>query len=85
MPNSAHQAFKQIFGSSRFESMKRRTGTTSLWASTGTKNAAYSDTKYIDALIGKDTVNTVPANPCSLHCLADKGSLERNKADVCHR
>ena len=31
-----------------------------LWASTSTKSPAYSDVKYIDSLIGKDTVNTVP-------------------------
>lgn len=31
-----------------------------LWASTGTKNSAYPDTLYIDALIGENTVNTVP-------------------------
>jgi len=31
-----------------------------LWASTGTKNPAYSDVMYLDALIGPDTVNTVP-------------------------
>jgi transaldolase len=32
-----------------------------LWASTGTKNPAYSKTMYVDHLIGPDTVNTVPA------------------------
>ncbi|MHB8970669.1 MAG: transaldolase family protein [Pirellulaceae bacterium] len=31
-----------------------------LWASTGTKNPDYSDVKYIESLIGPDTVNTVP-------------------------
>jgi transaldolase len=31
-----------------------------LWASTGTKNPAYSDVKYVDALIGPDTVTTLP-------------------------
>ena len=31
-----------------------------LWASTGTKNPDYSDVKYVEALIGPDTVNTVP-------------------------
>jgi transaldolase len=31
-----------------------------LWASTGTKNLAYSDVLYVEALIGRDTVNTVP-------------------------
>jgi transaldolase len=31
-----------------------------LWASTSTKDPAYSDTKYIEALIGQETVNTMP-------------------------
>ncbi len=31
-----------------------------LWASTGQKNADYSDIKYVEALIGPDTVNTIP-------------------------
>lgn len=31
-----------------------------LWASTGTKNPAYSDIKYVEPLIGHDTVNTMP-------------------------
>ena len=31
-----------------------------LWASTGTKNAAYSDVLYVESLIGSETINTVP-------------------------
>ncbi len=31
-----------------------------LWASTSTKNRAYSDVKYVEELIGKDTINTIP-------------------------
>src|SRR5207253_8361829 len=31
-----------------------------LWASTSTKNPAYSKTLYVDTLIGPDTVNTLP-------------------------
>ncbi|MBE9527815.1 MAG: bifunctional transaldolase/phosoglucose isomerase [Proteobacteria bacterium] len=31
-----------------------------LWASTGTKNPLYSDVKYVDELVGKDTINTMP-------------------------
>ncbi len=31
-----------------------------LWASTSTKNPEYSDVKYVEALIGRDTVDTVP-------------------------
>ncbi len=33
-----------------------------LWASTSTKNPAYSDIKYVTELIAKDTVNTMPEN-----------------------
>jgi transaldolase/glucose-6-phosphate isomerase len=43
-----------------------------LWASTGTKNAAYSDVLYLDSLIGRDTVNTVP--PATLDAFRDHGT-----------
>jgi transaldolase/glucose-6-phosphate isomerase len=43
-----------------------------LWASTGTKNPAYPDTIYVDNLIGKDTVNTVP--PATLKAFKDHGT-----------
>ncbi len=58
----AYQMFKEIFGSERFKRVASRGGRVQrlLWASTGTKNPAYSDVKYVDALIGPDTVNTVP-------------------------
>lgn len=44
-----------------------------LWASTGTKNPAYSDTLYLDELIGKNTVNTVP--PATLAAFLDHGKV----------
>ena len=37
-----------------------------LWASTSTKNAAYPDTRYVDDLIGPDTVNTIPETTIAL-------------------
>ncbi|MFA6116168.1 MAG: transaldolase [Sphingomonas sp.] len=43
-----------------------------LWASTGTKNPDYPDTLYLDTLIGKDTVNTVP--PKTLDAFRDHGT-----------
>jgi transaldolase len=43
-----------------------------LWASTGTKNKSYSDVLYVDALIGPDTVNTVP--PETLEAFLDHGT-----------
>jgi transaldolase len=44
-----------------------------LWASTGTKNPAYSDVLYLDQLIGRDTVNTVP--PDTLRKFEEHGTL----------
>ncbi|HLY56229.1 MAG TPA: bifunctional transaldolase/phosoglucose isomerase, partial [Stellaceae bacterium] len=43
-----------------------------LWASTGTKNKAYSDVLYVDTLIGKDTVNTMP--PATMDAFRDHGT-----------
>ena len=42
-----------------------------LWASTGTKDPKYPDTYYVDALIGPDTVDTVP--PATLDAYVDHG------------
>ncbi|MBS0478679.1 MAG: transaldolase [Proteobacteria bacterium] len=44
-----------------------------LWASTGTKNPDYSDVLYLDTLIGKDTVNTVP--PKTMDAFRDHGTV----------
>jgi transaldolase/glucose-6-phosphate isomerase len=44
-----------------------------LWASTGTKDPKYSDVMYLDALIGPDTVNTVP--PATLTAFMDHGTV----------
>ncbi len=46
----------------RFEALKSSGAQVQrpLWASTGTKNPAYSDVLYVDELIGSETVNTVP-------------------------
>ena len=44
-----------------------------LWASTGTKNPAYSDLLYVEALIGAETVNTLP--DATLAALIDHGTV----------
>ena len=49
-----------------------------LWASTGTKNPDYPDTLYLDTLIGKDTVNTVP--PKTLDAFRDHGTAAETLA-----
>jgi transaldolase len=46
-----------------------------LWASTSTKNPAYPDTRYVDGLIGPDTVNTLPES--TIAAFADHGTLAR--------
>lgn len=59
-----YQEFKKLFANEKF--IQRP-----LWASTGTKNKAYSDVKYVEDLIGPDTVNTVP--PATLDAFVDHG------------
>jgi transaldolase/glucose-6-phosphate isomerase len=44
-----------------------------LWASTGTKDPAYPDTLYVDSLIGRDTVNTMP--PKTMDAFRDHGTV----------
>jgi transaldolase len=58
----AYHMYKEIFGSDRFRKLATQ-GTRVqrlLWASTGTKNPDFSDVKYVEALIGPETVNTAP-------------------------
>ncbi|MGR6328696.1 transaldolase [Sphingomonas sp. XXL09] len=52
-----------------------------LWASTGVKDKAYPDTLYVDTLIGRDTVNTMP--PATMDAFRDHGTVaETLTADV---
>src|SRR5690606_18607758 len=52
-----------------------------LWASTSTKNPAYRDVRYVEELIGPDTVNTLP--PATLEAFKDHGEVRRTvDADV---
>ncbi|HKV04720.1 MAG TPA: transaldolase [Candidatus Acidoferrales bacterium] len=77
-----YQRYKEIFSGSRWQALAGRGAVTQrvLWASTGTKNPAYSDVYYIEGLIGPDTVNTIP--PATFDAYRDHGnphaSLEEN-------
>ncbi|HVJ54298.1 MAG TPA: bifunctional transaldolase/phosoglucose isomerase [Aliidongia sp.] len=57
-----YQRYKQLFGNDRWAALAKHGAQTQrlLWASTGTKNPAYSDVLYVEELIGADTVNTMP-------------------------
>ncbi|MBW8826758.1 MAG: transaldolase [Acidobacteria bacterium] len=58
----AYRLFRQTFSGPRWEALAERGAQVQrpLWASTSTKNPAYSPTLYVDTLIGPDTVNTLP-------------------------
>lgn len=71
----AYRSFQRLFYDARFEKLRAAGAQVQrpLWASTGTKNPAYSDTRYMDSLIGKDTVNTLP--PKTLAAFKDHGKV----------
>jgi transaldolase len=58
----ASREYQKTFKSEAFATLAARGAQPQfmLWASTGTKNAAYSDVLYVESLIGPDTINTVP-------------------------
>ncbi len=70
----AYAHFKATFSGERWERLSALGARIQrpLWASTGTKNPLYSDTLYVDALIGPDTVNTLP--PATLDAFLDHGT-----------
>tara|TARA_R110000787_G_scaffold220068_1_gene328813 strand:- start:40126 stop:41202 length:1077 start_codon:yes stop_codon:yes gene_type:complete len=57
----AYQEYKQLFSGDRWRKLVRAGAKTQrlLWASTSTKDPAYSDIRYIEALIGAETINTL--------------------------
>jgi len=59
---AAYQIYKDIYQGERFGKLKAQGGRTQrlLWASTSTKNPAYSDLKYVEALVGPETIDTIP-------------------------
>ena len=78
----AYQRYKDIFSGSRWAALASQGAQTQrvLWASTSTKNPAFSDVLYVEELIGPDTVNTIP--PATFDAFRDHGkpraSLEEN-------
>jgi transaldolase len=71
----AYELSHGIFSGERWNKLKSKGAKVQrlLWASTGTKNPDYSDTLYVDELIGAETVNTIP--PATLDAFLDHGIL----------
>ena len=78
----AYLIYKKEFGSARWEALKAKGARPQrlLWASTSTKNPDYRDVIYVEELIGRDTVNTMP--PATVDAFRDHGrcrpALEEN-------
>jgi len=73
LSKAAYLAFKDIFEGEIFANLKQNGAKEQylLWASTGTKNPAYSDVLYIEELIGPKTINTAP--DATLNAFRDHG------------
>ncbi len=84
----AYGLYRELFYSPRFNHLARLGARTQrlLWASTSTKNPAYSDVKYVEPLIGVDTINTMPIE--TINAYRDHGKpalqLDQGMADARH-
>jgi transaldolase len=69
----AYQRYKQVFHGDRFAAIKQKGAQLQrpLWASTSAKNPAYPDVYYVEALIGPETVDTLP--PATIIAFRDHG------------
>ena len=79
----AYRLFQREISSRRWKAIEAKGGTLQrpLWASTSTKNPAYRDVRYVEELIGPNTVNTMP--PQTIDAFRDHGNVRRTvDADV---
>ncbi|MGE5159413.1 MAG: bifunctional transaldolase/phosoglucose isomerase, partial [Gemmatimonas sp.] len=74
----AYQDYKKLIADARWQKLAAQGAKPQrlLWASTGTKNKAYSDVLYVEELIGPDTINTMP--PATLDAFRDHGKLRES-------
>ncbi len=71
----AYQVFQSLFSGDRWQRLADNGANVQrlLWASTSTKNPEYSDTRYVDELIGPHTVNTMPLD--TIEAFGDHGTV----------
>ncbi len=69
----AYRDYEAVFSSKRFQALSKHGARRQrpLWASTSTKDEAYSDVKYVESLVAHNTVNTIP--PKTLQAFLDHG------------
>src|SRR5206468_2215508 len=78
---AAYAIYQHMFGGERFAALASRGARPQrlLWASTGTKDPSESDVKYLEALIGPETINTVPTS--TLDAYRDHGQPQARLTD----
>jgi transaldolase len=71
----AYQSYKEIFAGEQWEALEAKGATAQrcLWASTSTKNPDYRDVMYVEELIGRETVDTMPRE--TVDAFQDHGSV----------
>ncbi len=70
-----YRKYQELFGGARWNALAAKGAQTQrlLWASTSTKNPKYRDVMYVEELIGKDTVDTIP--PATFDAFRDHGRV----------
>jgi len=73
-----YRSYQRIFSGPRWQALAAKGAQTQrvLWASTSTKNPDYRDVIYVEELIGRDTVNTMP--PATVDAFRDHGLLRNS-------
>lgn len=77
----AYTIYEEVFSSERFKNLESNGAKPQrvLWASTSTKDPSYRDVKYVEALIGENTINTMPME--TLNAFRDHGKASKSLKD----
>lgn len=77
----AYRKFREVFSTPSWKKLQGQGAHVQrpLWASTGNKNPLYDNLRYVESLIGTDTVNTLPDE--TIEMLAAKGQLRKNSIE----
>lgn len=77
----AYEIYREVFNSERFKILETKGAKPQrvLWASTSSKDPSFSDVKYVEALIGTNTINTIPIE--TLDAFNDHGRAESHLVD----
>lgn len=77
----AYEIYQEVINSERFKSLETKGAKRQwvLWASTSSKDPSFSDVKYVEPLIGKETINTIPME--TLEAFRDHGQVANRLED----